>query len=101
MSESRVLGYVTIDREGRGSFPLAVREALQLDEGTQLRLEQGADGRVELVPVMTVPRDQLYFHTPEMQARITRAEQSFTEGTSTRTHSEKETIAFLDRLKVG
>lgn len=34
----------------------------------------------ELVPATLVPKDQLWFHHPEMQARIKRAESNLTEG---------------------
>ena len=47
----------------------------------------------------TVPDDQLYFHSPEMRERVARAEQSFRDGTSTRTEDEVSTQQFLDSLK--
>jgi len=96
---AEVLGYVTIDGKGRGSFPQGVRQALGLDEGDQFRVERLADGRFEIVPVAVVPRDQLYFHTEGMRERVARAEASFRTGTSTRTSGEPETQAFLDALK--
>ena len=96
---AEVLGYVTIDGKGRGSFPQDVRKALGLDEGDQFRVERLADGRFELVPVETVPRDQLYFHADGMRERVARAEASFRAGTATRTSGEPETQAFLDSLK--
>ena len=99
MARAEVLGILTMDSKGRASFPQAVREALDLTEGAQLRVERDDAGHVELVPVETVPRDQLYFHTSAMRERITRAERSFTEDTATRTDGEAETLAFLDSLK--
>ncbi len=96
---AEVLGYVTMDGKGRGSFPQDVRKALNLDEGDQFRVERLADGRFEIVPVERVPRDQLYFHAEGMWERVARAEGSFRAGTSTRTSGEPETQAFLDSLK--
>jgi hypothetical protein len=46
-----------------------------------------------------VPADQLWFHHPEMQARIAEAEADFREGRSTRTETPEEAQAFLDSLK--
>ncbi len=99
MAATEVLGIVTIDSKGRGSFPQGLREVLDLTEGAQLRVERDAEGRIGLVPVELVPRDQLYFHSPEMRERLARAERSVAEGTATRTKGETETLAFLDSLK--
>lgn len=96
---AEVLGVVTIDSKGRASFPQRLRRELGLSEGSQLRVERSTDGRIELVPAELIPRDQLYFHTPEVQERVTRAELSFREGRSTSTDGETETQAFLDALK--
>jgi hypothetical protein len=46
-----------------------------------------------------VPKDQLWFHHPEMQARIRRAEEDFASGRFTRTETLAEAKAFLDSLK--
>ena len=96
---SQILGYVTVDKKGRAVFPQALRRELGLSEGTQLRIERTDTGAYELVPAELVPRDQLYFHTPEMRERVERAERSFREGTSTRTGDEHATQQFLDSLK--
>lgn len=95
----QVLGFVTVDKRGRAVFPLALRRELGLSEGAHLRIERTDDGTYELVPAELVPRDQLYFHTPEVRERVERAEQSFRDGTSTRTEGEETTQQFLDALK--
>jgi hypothetical protein len=46
-----------------------------------------------------VPNDQLWFHQPEMQARIRRAEEDFAAGRSTRTETPAQAQALLDSLK--
>ena len=94
-----VLGFVTIDKKGRAVFPLALRRELGLTDGAHLRIERTDDGAYELVPAELVPRDQLYFHTPEVRERLERAERSFRDGTSTRTEGEEATQGFLDSLK--
>lgn len=96
---AEVLGYVTMDAKGRAAFPQSVRKALGLNEGDRFRVEKLADGRFEIVPVETIPRDQLYFHTEAMQERVARAEASFSAGTSTVVESEAEARRFLDSLK--
>lgn len=96
---TELLGIATMDSKGRAAIPQHVRRELGLNEGVQLRIERDSDGRIELVPAELIPRDQLYFHSPEMHARIARAEQSFADGTSTRTDGEAETQALLDSLK--
>ena len=96
---SELLGVLTVDGKGRTVLPLRVRHELGLHEGAQMRVERTDDGEVRLVPAVLVPRDQFYFHTPEMRARLSRAEASFESGTSTRTKGEEQTQAFLDSLK--
>lgn len=56
-------------------------------------------GTFELVPATLVPSDQLWFHHPEMQARLTQAEEDFAQGRSTRTETPEEAQEFLDSLK--
>ncbi len=97
---SQLLGFITVDKRGRAVFPLALRRELGLSEGTQLRIERSDDGAYELVPAELVPRDQLYFHSPEMRERVERAERSFRDGRSTHTESEETTQQFLDALKM-
>lgn len=46
-----------------------------------------------------VPKDQLWFYHPEVQARVRRAEEEFASGRSTRTETPAEAQAFLDSLK--
>lgn len=51
------------------------------------------------VPSTLVPNDQLWFHHPEMQARVRRAEEEIASGGSTRTETPAEAQDFLDSLK--
>jgi hypothetical protein len=53
------------------------------------------------IPATLVPNDQFWFHHPEIQARVARAETDFAEGRSTRTSSPEEAQEFLDSLKKG
>lgn len=96
---SELLGVLTVDGKGRASLPLKLRRELGLSDGSQMLVERTDDGEIRLIPAELIPRDQLYFHTPQMRAHIERAEASFREGRSTRTEGEEETQAFLDSLK--
>jgi hypothetical protein len=51
------------------------------------------------VPAQLVPDDQLWFHQPEVQARVRQAEEEIAAGRSTRTDTPPEAQAFLDSLK--
>jgi hypothetical protein len=46
-----------------------------------------------------VPKDQLWFYHPEMQAQIARAEDDFASGRCTWTKTPEQAQAFLDGLK--
>lgn len=92
--------FMTIDRRGRGTLPEEVRRELGLDDEYNLVIvEKTPRGTFELVPAALIPRDQLWFHHPEMQARIAQAEADFREGRSTYTATPEEAQAFLDSLK--
>ena len=91
--------YLTLDSKGRATVPEEVRESLGVAEGDFLLLEKTSRGTYELVPASLVPNDQLWFHHPDMQARIRRAEKNFREGRFTSTRTPEEAQAFLDRLK--
>ena len=91
--------FLTLDPKGRATFPEEVRRALSVGPGDLILLERTERGTYELVPASLVPNDQLWFHHPEMQARVARAEKDFAEGRSTRTRTPDEAQAFLDGLK--
>lgn len=46
-----------------------------------------------------MPKEQRWFHTSEMKARIAKAEEDFATGRSMRTTTLQEAQAFLDSLK--
>jgi len=91
--------FLTLDKKGRTTLPEEVREALGVGAGDFLLLERTDRGTYELVPATLVPNDQLWFHHPEMQARVRRAEEEIASGRSTRTETPDEAQAFLDSLK--
>ena len=52
-----------------------------------------------IVSVCSTLKDQLWFHHPEMQARIAQAEEDLKGGRFTRTETPEQAQAFLDGLK--
>ncbi|HYR10437.1 MAG TPA: AbrB/MazE/SpoVT family DNA-binding domain-containing protein [Longimicrobium sp.] len=94
------MAFMTIDRCGRGTLPEEVRRELGLDEETNfVIIEKTPRGTFELVPAALIPKDQFWFHHPEIQARVAEAEANFREGRSTYTATPEEAQQFLDRLK--
>ena len=55
----------------------------------------------EAFPTATIPRNQSWFHHPEVQKRVAEAEADFREGRYTRTSTPEEAQAYLDSLKQG
>lgn len=96
---ARAAAFLTLDKKGRTTLPDDVRSALGVGAGDFILLEQTERGTFELIPADLIPRDQLWFHHPEMQARVAQAETEFAEGRSTRTTTPRQAQAFLDRLK--
>ena len=74
---SRFIGYLTIDQKGRTTIPQRIREELQLGEDSLLRIERTESGAIELVPSVSIPQDQLWYHSAEGRARIEEAEAVF------------------------
>ncbi len=93
------VSYLSVDRKGRATLPEEVRASLGLGPGDFVLLEKTERGTYELVPAALVPRDQLWFHHPEMQRRIRKAEADLAEGRTKVTHSAQEAQALLDGLK--
>lgn len=93
------VSFLTVDKKGRTTLPERVRSDLGLRSGDLLILERTERGSWELVPASLVPRDQLWFHHPDMRRRLEEAEVDFAGGRTTRTRTPAQAQAFLDRLK--
>jgi len=98
---TEIIGYLTVDQKGRTTLPQRVREQLGIGEGTQLRIERTEAGTIELVPSVTIPLDQAWYHGDEGRARLGRADYDLRAGRVTRTHGETEARQLLDSLKGG
>jgi AbrB family looped-hinge helix DNA binding protein len=91
--------FVTLDKKGRATLPEDVRAALGVEAGDFIILERTERGTYELVPAALIPKDQLWFYHPEMQARIRKAEANLAAGRVTHTRTLEEARRFLDGLK--
>jgi AbrB family looped-hinge helix DNA binding protein len=96
---SSAVSFLNVDKKGRATLPEEVRSDLGVQSGDLVLLERTQRGTWELVPAHLVPRDQLWFHHPEMRARIAQAEADFSKGRAARTRSPRQAQAFLDGLK--
>ena len=96
---SHIIGYLTIDQKGRTTLPQEMRKQLGITAGVKLRVEQADNGAFELVPAVSIPQDQVVYHSQEGRARLERAEEDIRLGRVTRTRSPEEAQAFLDSLK--
>lgn len=93
--------YMVVDKRGRATLPEEIRRELGLnsEDSSIVLLSRTPHGTIELVPAALVPRDQLWFHHPEVQERVAEAEADFREGRFTRTETPEDAQAYLDRLK--
>jgi AbrB family looped-hinge helix DNA binding protein len=93
------VSYITLDGKGRATLPEFVRESLGLAPGDLVILERTDRGTYELVPASLVPRDQLWFHHPEVRSRVASAEADLAAGRSSSAATPEATQAVLDGLK--
>ena len=89
---------MSVDQKGRTTPPEEVRASLGLRPGDFVLLEKTERGTYELVPAALVPRDQLWFHHPEIQ-QIRRAEADLAEGRTRVTRTVAEAQTLLDSFK--
>jgi AbrB family looped-hinge helix DNA binding protein len=93
------VSYLSVDRKGRATLPEEVRTALGLEPGDFVLLERTERGTYELVSAALVPRDQLWFHHPDIQRRVRKAEEDLVKGRTKVTHSADEAQALLNSFK--
>jgi len=93
------VSYLSVDQKGRATLPEEVRASLGLRPGDFVLLEKTERGTYELVPAALVPRDQLWFHHPEMRRRIRRAESDLADGRTKVTRTVAEAQALLESFK--
>jgi len=72
---------VTISSKGQLAIPKEIRERLHVKEGDQFDVEV-SEGNIVLKPVVTitVPKNQAWFWSDEVQAKIREGEEEFSKG---------------------
>jgi antitoxin PrlF len=86
-----------VRQKGVVTIPQTIRQQLDLEEGDEV-IFSVEDGKVVLTPATVVPRDQMWFWTPEWQTREAEADADLAAGNSTTYDSEEE---FLNALKAA
>jgi AbrB family looped-hinge helix DNA binding protein len=90
----RTAGRIRVGAKRQLTLPREVTRKLRLNEGDDLELRV-QDGRIELVPLALIPRDQLWFWTPEWQAMEREADADEAAGRVKSFKSAKKLIASL------
>lgn len=89
----------TVGDKGRLTLPDDVRKHLGIRAGDAVIIELTDSGTAELIPATLIPKDQLWFAHPEMQARVQGAMDDIAQGRTTRVRTAAELQAHLDSLK--
>jgi AbrB family looped-hinge helix DNA binding protein len=92
----RATGRIRVGAKRQLTLPKEVTRKLRLNEGDDLELRV-LDGRIELVPLALIPRDQLWFWTPEWQAMEREADEDKAAGRVKSFKSAKKLIASLKK----
>lgn len=77
------------------TIPRDIADRMHLSEGDEFIVTE-EQGRIVLTPALSIPADQVWFWTPEWQARIAEAEADRIAGNSSVYASEEEFLAALD-----
>ena len=70
---------VTISAKGQVVLPKTVRSKLHIKTGDQFRVEISGT-KIVLTPVVTVPKEQAWFWTDEIQAKVRASEEDYKKG---------------------
>jgi bifunctional DNA-binding transcriptional regulator/antitoxin component of YhaV-PrlF toxin-antitoxin module len=88
---------LTVQSRGTIALPADLRRRLHLDrDDAQVKLVELDDGRIELIPVVSVPADQAWFWTDRWQAMEREADADIAAGRVTVVDGADELIANLD-----
>jgi len=70
---------VTISARGQVALPKEVRNKLSIKTGDQFRVEVSG-AKIVLTPVVTVPKEQAWFWTKEIQDKVRASEEDHKRG---------------------
>lgn len=90
----RAAGRIRVGAKRQVTLPREVTRKLHLNEGDDLELRV-QDGRIELVPLALIPRDQLWFWTPEWQEGERQADADIAAGRVRTFKNAKHAIKWL------
>ncbi|HEV8385553.1 MAG TPA: AbrB/MazE/SpoVT family DNA-binding domain-containing protein [Candidatus Acidoferrales bacterium] len=93
---ARSTARIRVGAKRQVTLPREITRKLRLNEGDDLEVRI-QDDRIELVPLALIPRDQLWFWTPEWQAMEREADEDKAAGRVKRFKSAKALIASLKK----
>ena len=70
---------VTISAKGQVALPKKIRYKLSIKTGDQFRVEVSGT-KIVLTPVVTVPKEQAWFWTDEIQTKVKASEEDYKKG---------------------
>jgi AbrB family looped-hinge helix DNA binding protein len=87
---------VRIGAKRQVTIPSRISRALRLKKGDHLMMRL-AGGRVEMIPVSLIPKDQLWFWTPEWQAKEREVDEALARGEFKEASTVEELLKELKR----
>ncbi|MBI4208866.1 MAG: AbrB/MazE/SpoVT family DNA-binding domain-containing protein, partial [Deltaproteobacteria bacterium] len=78
------------------SIPASIRKALGLREGDALGFELEGNA-VRVVPIVTVPKDQLWFYTTQVQKKMQKAVEEIEKGKGSSFSNAEDLIRWLKK----
>lgn len=85
----------TLKKKGQVTLPVSIRESLHLMEEDQLSVSI-ENGRIVLEPMITIPKDQAWFFTPEWQAGEAEAQAEIDAGKVVSFGDIEDALSWLD-----
>jgi antitoxin MazE len=89
--------FVRLRKKAQVTIPTEIVELLHLNEGDNLNI-QVEDGRIVLVPTVTIAKDQAWFWTESWQQGERQAERDVKQGRLKNISDEKDLDDFFDTL---
>jgi bifunctional DNA-binding transcriptional regulator/antitoxin component of YhaV-PrlF toxin-antitoxin module len=91
---------LTVQSRGTFVLPAEVRRRYRLDGAdAQIKLIEQDDGRLEIVPVVTVPADQAWFWSDRWQRMEREADADIAAGRTTAVDGLEGMLSHLDALR--
>lgn len=85
-----------LNQHGQVSIPASIRKALGLREGDALGFELEGNA-VRVVPIVTVPKDQLWFYTTQVQKKMQKAVEEIEKGKGSSFSNAEDLIRWLKK----